>query len=63
MFNPTTGMHLGALDGANGYPIAINGLWGLRVGNSAFGGSSSLVLSAGPNNYRNGVLGVLNPAG
>ena len=40
----------------------INGLWGLRVGNSAFGGSSSLVFSAGPNGYANGVVGVLNPA-
>jgi uncharacterized protein (TIGR03118 family) len=66
VFNPTTGMHLGALDGPNGYPIAINGLWGLRVGNSAFGGSSSVVFSAGPNAgstaYGNGLLGVLNPA-
>jgi uncharacterized protein (TIGR03118 family) len=62
VFNPTTGMHLGALDGPNGSPIAINGLWGLRVGNSAFGGSSSLVFSAGPNGYANGVVGVLNPA-
>jgi uncharacterized protein (TIGR03118 family) len=67
VFNPTTGMHLGALDGPNGYPIAINGLWGLRVGNSAFGGSSSLVFSsgpsAGPTAYANGLVGVLNPAG
>ena len=63
VFSPTTGMHLGALDGPGGYPIAINGLWGLRVGNSAFGGSSSLVFSAGPNAYANGVVGVLNPAG
>jgi hypothetical protein len=62
VFNPTTGMHLGALDGPNGSPIAINGLWGLRVGNSAFGGSSSLVFSAGPNGYANGMVGVLNPA-
>ncbi len=63
VFNPTTGMHLGALDGPGGSPIAISGLWGLRVGNSAFGGSSSLVFSAGPNAYANGVVGVLNPAG
>jgi uncharacterized protein (TIGR03118 family) len=63
VFNPTTGTHLGALDGPGGSPIAINGLWGLRVGNSTFGGSSSLVFSAGPNAYANGVLGVLNPAG
>jgi uncharacterized protein (TIGR03118 family) len=62
VFNPTTGKHLGALDGPNGSPIAIKELWGIRVGNSAFGGSSSLVFGAGPNAYANGVVGVLNPA-
>lgn len=46
VFNPMTGAHLGTLDGTNGYPIAINGLWALRVGNSAFGGSSSVVFSS-----------------
>jgi uncharacterized protein (TIGR03118 family) len=61
-FNPTTGAFLGALDGSNGYPIAINGLWGLQVGNSAFGGASSLVFSAGPDGLKDGLVGVLNPA-
>jgi uncharacterized protein (TIGR03118 family) len=61
-FNPTTGAFLGTLDGSNGYPITISGLWGLRVGSSAFGGSSSLVFSAGPSGYADGVVGVLNPA-
>lgn len=65
-FNPTTGMHLGTLDGTNGSPIAISGLWGLRAGNSMFGGASSLVFSAGPNAgptaYAKGLVGVLNPA-
>jgi len=62
VFNPTTGKHLGALDGPNGTPTVIKELWGIRVGNSAFGGSSSLVFGAGPNAYANGVVGVLNPA-
>ncbi len=61
-FNKTTGAFLGTLDGTNGYPITIDGLWGLMVGNSAFGGSSSLVFSAGPSGYSNGLLGVLNPS-
>jgi uncharacterized protein (TIGR03118 family) len=61
-FNPATGKFLGSLDTTTGHPIAINGLWALRVGNSQFGGSSSLVFSAGPNNYDNGLVGVLNPA-
>jgi len=61
-FNAATGKYLGALDTTSGKPIAINGLWGLEVGNSAFGGPSSLVFSAGPNGYNNGLVGVLNPA-
>ena len=60
-FNPTTGKHLGTLDDSLGYPITIPGLWGLRVGNSMFGGSSSIVFSAGPANYRNGLVGKLTP--
>ena len=62
-FNPTTGKFLGTLDDSTGYPVTIPGLWGLMVGNSAFGGPSSVVFSAGPNGYNNGVLGTLNPAG
>jgi uncharacterized protein (TIGR03118 family) len=62
VFNPTTGKYLGTLDGSNGYPIAINDLWGLRVGNSMFGGSSAVVFSAGPDGYNNGLVGTLTPA-
>jgi uncharacterized protein (TIGR03118 family) len=60
-FNPTTGKYLGALDTTTGSPIAIDGLWGIKVGNSAFGGAKSLVFSAGPNAYNNGVVGILTP--
>jgi uncharacterized protein (TIGR03118 family) len=60
-FNPTTGKSLGPLDNAKHQPIAIGGLWGLMVGNSAFGGATSVVFSAGPNGYANGLVGVLNP--
>jgi uncharacterized protein (TIGR03118 family) len=65
-FNPTTGAHLGTLDGSNGYPVTISGLWALRVGTSNFGGTSSVVFSAGPSaagtQYAKGVLGILTPA-
>jgi uncharacterized protein (TIGR03118 family) len=61
-FNPTTGKALGPLDTTKGTPIAISGLWGLMVGNSQFGGPTSLVFSAGPNGLTNGLVGVLNPA-
>jgi uncharacterized protein (TIGR03118 family) len=60
-FSPTTGQLLGSLAGANGYPIAIDGLWGLRVGNSAFGGPKAVVFSAGPANYANGLVGTITP--
>ncbi len=62
VFNPSTGAYLGALRDGSGYPIAINGLWGLRVGNSVFGGSNAVIFSAGPNAYKNGLLGTLTPA-
>ena len=61
-FNPNTGRSLGPLRTTKGRPIAISGLWGLMVGNAAFGGASSVVFSAGPNGYANGLVGVLNPA-
>jgi uncharacterized protein (TIGR03118 family) len=61
-FNPKTGKYLGALETSGGSPIAIAGLWGLRVGNSAFGGSSALVFSAGPGGYNDGLVGTLTPA-
>jgi len=60
-FNPTTGTFQGVLDNSSGYPITIHGLWGLRFGNSAFAGPNSLVFSAGPNVYSNGVVGIIKP--
>ncbi len=62
-FNPTTGAYLGYLKNTSGGPIVISGLWGLRPGSSAFGGAGSVVFSAGPGGYANGVLGTLTPAG
>jgi len=61
-YNPSTGKFLGSLDGADGQPVAISGLWGLEVGSSAFGGASSVVFSAGPSGYSTGLVGTLTPA-
>jgi uncharacterized protein (TIGR03118 family) len=61
-FNPTTGKYLGWLDTPAGKPVAIPGLWALNVGNSMFGGSSAVEFSAGPRGYRDGLVGILNPA-
>ena len=62
VFNPTTGRYLGWLATTHRRPVVIDGLWGLQVGNSAFGGPSSVIFSSGPNNYNDGLVGVLNPA-
>jgi uncharacterized protein (TIGR03118 family) len=61
-FSPTTGKYLGALYGSDG-PVVISGLWGLQDGSSAFGGASSVVFSAGPDGYGNGLVGILTPTG
>jgi uncharacterized protein (TIGR03118 family) len=63
VFSPTTGAHLGALRNTSGTPLVISGLWGLRVGNAAFGGTNAVVFSAGPTNYSSGLLGTLTPTG
>jgi uncharacterized protein (TIGR03118 family) len=62
VFSKSTGRYLGWLATTSGKPVAINGLWGLQVGNSAFGGPSSVIFSAGPKGYNDGLVGVLNPA-
>jgi uncharacterized protein (TIGR03118 family) len=58
-YNPRTGAFKGALKGADGKPIAIDGLWGLRFGNGAFGTAGDLVFSAGPAEESHGLLGEL----
>lgn len=59
VFNPKSGKFLGTLTGASGSPIAIDGLWGLKAGNAAFGGARSVIFSAGPTAYVDGIVGVL----
>jgi uncharacterized protein (TIGR03118 family) len=60
-FNPTTGAYLGALN-SGGIPIAISGLWGLKAGSITFGGTGSVVFSAGPAGYADGLVGTLTAA-
>jgi hypothetical protein len=50
---------LGILRGTAGRPLAIDGLWGLMVGDAAAGGPSSVWFSAGPDDEAHGLLGVL----
>jgi uncharacterized protein (TIGR03118 family) len=47
-YNPTTGTMVGTLDGINGSPFAVPGLWGLSFGNGSAGTSpNSLYFNAG----------------
>ena len=62
-YNATTGVWIGTLDGANGNPIVIDGLWALTIGNGASGGSlNSLYFTAGPNGESDGLFGTLTAA-
>ena len=56
-YNPVTGAHLGQLRKANGRPIVIDGLWGLRFGNGNAARTNELVFSAGPHDESDGLLG------
>lgn len=60
-FDPGTGRFLGHLADGNGRPIAIDQLWGLEFGKGAGvnGALNELFFSAGPNNYANGLFGVI----
>jgi len=57
--DPGTGEVQGILRGTSGKPLAIDGLWGLMVGDAAAGGTSSVWFSAGPDDEAHGLLGVL----
>jgi uncharacterized protein (TIGR03118 family) len=64
-YNPTTGAFVGALDGTDGSPLVIDGLWGLTVGNGfsgpPFSGGSldTIYFTAGPNVESDGLFGSL----
>jgi uncharacterized protein (TIGR03118 family) len=60
-FDPGTGAFLGALTDPSGVPISINQLWGLDFGKGGGpnGATSELFFTAGPDNYANGLFGVI----
>jgi uncharacterized protein (TIGR03118 family) len=62
VFDPTAGAMLGTLQGANGNPIVIDGLWALIFGNGANGGDkNTLYFTAGPGDEAHGLFGSLAP--
>ena len=57
-FEPSTGKALGKLTGADGNPIAVDGLWGLAFGNGINAQpASTLFFAAGPAHETHGVYG------
>lgn len=60
-FDPNTGDFLGPLRDASGNPIEIDNVWAIQFGHD--GGPSTshkqLFFTAGPNNYANGLFGVI----
>jgi uncharacterized protein (TIGR03118 family) len=59
-YDLATDSFLGQVNGRDGNPLAIDGLWALSVGNDAGAGSSqSLYFTAGPGDESHGVLGVM----
>jgi hypothetical protein len=52
---------LGILRGTSGKPLAIDGLWGLIVGDPVAGGVDAVWFSAGPDDESHGLLGTLRP--
>lgn len=62
-FDPTTGAFLGTLRDATGQAIVINQVWALQFGNGGAAGSTNqLFFTAGPNNYANGLFGMITVA-
>ncbi len=57
VYDPNNGARLGELRQANGQPIVIDGLWGLRFGNGNAAKTNELLFSAGPDDESNGLLG------
>ena len=60
-FDPGSGKFLGHLADAPGRAITINQLWGLEFGKGATnnGATTDLFFTAGPDNYANGLFGVI----
>jgi uncharacterized protein (TIGR03118 family) len=59
-FDPKSGAFLGTLRDATGQPIVINQVWALQFGNGGNGGQpNQLFFTAGPNNYANGLFGMI----
>jgi uncharacterized protein (TIGR03118 family) len=58
--DPNTGAFLGVLRDAEGRAIEIDQIWAIQFGNGGRGGApNQLFFTAGPNNYANGLFGMI----
>jgi len=61
-YDPLTGSPFGAIQDPQSNDISIDGLWGLRFGNGASGGTlGTLYFTAGPNSEMDGLFGSIDP--
>lgn len=61
-FNPETGAYLGFLKDKSGKAIEVDGIWAIQFGQDggANGAHNQLFYTGGPNNYANGVFGMIS---
>ena len=52
----------GQLNGANGHPLAIDGLWALLPGTASAGGTANVWFCAGPADESQELVGLISPA-
>ena len=61
-FDHDSGAFLGQLQGQNGQPISINGLWGVAFGNGGLAGdTTTLFFASGLNDEADGLFGSITP--
>lgn len=61
-FDFTTGAFVGTVNDAQGNPLVIDGLWGLKFGNGGNGGSlGTLYFAAGIDDEQHGLFGAITP--
>lgn len=63
VLDPRDGDVRGALRGADGRPLEIEGLWGLLPGTATTGGVDAVWFAAGPDDETHGLVGLIRPAG
>jgi uncharacterized protein (TIGR03118 family) len=57
----SNGQFIDQLEGPNGKPLAIDGLWTLTLGGGANSSSDTLYFTAGPNGEKDGLFGTITP--